>query len=188
MRDRQTEDRIDEYLSRMRDGESEALALLYDCTCRPLYALCYSYFHHKQDSEDALSETYLKIQQEIARFSGQSGYAWMSTIARNICLNRLKRESRTVAVDFTDEACINAYGISEVAEESSVDAERDIATVAREVLSKTEFQILIQHAVSERRFREIARDLGRLETTVRWQYHQALKKVRAACERRGITG
>ena len=70
----------------------------------------------------------------------------------------------------------------------SVDAESDITMVAREVLNETEFQILIQHAVSERRFREIARDLGRLETTVRWQYHQALKKVRAACERRGITG
>jgi len=183
-----TDNRVDEYLNRMKDGDSEAMASLYDCTYRGLYALCYSYFRNQYDSEDALSDTYLKVQMEIDRFYGKDGYAWMSTIARNICLNKRKRESRTVSVDFTDEACINAHGISEEDESQTVGDDSDIVSVAGAVLNETEFRILIQHAVAERRFRDIATELGKLETTVRWQYHQALKKVRKACEGRGMNG
>ena len=184
MKNRHTDDQINQYLTQMKDGDSEALASLYDCTCRSLYALCYSYFHNQYDSEDALSDAYLKIQQEIARFSGQSGYAWISTITRNICLNRLKRESRVIAVDFSDEAAVNAHGIPDSDENTSSDNDSDIVSVAKNVLGETEFRILIQHAVAERKFKDIAADLGKLETTVRWQYHQALKKVRCAYEER----
>lgn len=185
MKGKYADDQINQYLNQMKNGNSEALASLYDQTCRSLYALCYSYFHNRYDSEDALSDSYLKIQQEISRFNGKNGYAWISTVTRNICLNRLKRESRIVAVDFTDEAVVNEHGISETYV-NTADDDSDIVSVAKAVLGDTEFRILIQHAVSERKFKDIAADLGKLETTVRWQYHQALKKVRRAYEERRV--
>lgn len=183
MKGKHTDDQINQFLNQMKNGDSEALASLYDRTCRSLYALCYSYFHNQYDSEDAMSDSYLKIQQEIARFNGENGYAWISTITRNICLNRLKRESRVVAVDFTDEAVVNAHGIPETDENTATD-DGDIVSVAKTVLGETEFRILIQHAVAERKFKDIAAELGKLESTVRWQYHQALKKVRCAYKER----
>ena len=86
-------------------------------------------------------------------------------------------------MDFSDEASVRAYGIDETDEETASQGE-DIASFARSILGETEYLILIQHAVAERKFREIAAELGRAEATVRWQYHQALKKVRNAWERR----
>lgn len=174
---------INEYLKRMQSGETAALAPLYDCTSKPLYTLCYTYFRNRHDSEDAVSETYLRIQTSIATFNGSNGYAWMSTIARNVCINMLKKQSRILSVDMDDEAVVNALGI-ENAEPPPTLEESEIMTVAKAVLTEHEFQILILHAVNEEKFKQIAHTVGRNEATVRWQYHNAIKKVKKEYERR----
>ena len=177
---------IDDCLCRMRDGDTAALAPLYDCTHRQLYSLCYSYFRNRADSEDALSETYLHIQTNAAKFKGSGGYMWISTMAKNICLNMLKRERRAVSVDFTDEATENFFG-ERMAEPPETNAEgNELAELAKSVLNEKEFRIVILHAVSGQKFRAIAELVGGLETTVRWQYNNALKKLRKECERRRI--
>lgn len=174
---------INEYLKRMQDGDINALAPLYDCTSKHLYALCYTYFQNRPDSEDAVSETYLRVQTAIGSFNGTDGYAWMSTIARNICINMLKKNSRTVSVDMEDEEAVHAIGI-DCAEESPTPGESEIVTVAKAVLNENEFRILILHAVNQEKFKLIAEAVNEAEATVRWQYHNAIKKVKKEYERR----
>ena len=183
MSDRRRDSQINEYLRRMQEGETAALAPLYDCTSKHLYALCYTYFQNRPDSEDAVSETYLRVQTAIGSFNGTDGYAWMSTIARNICINMLKKNSRTVSVDMEDEAAVHAIGI-ECAEEPPVPEESEIVTVAKAVLNENEFRILILHAVNQEKFKLIAKAVNEPEATVRWQYHNAIKKVKKEYERR----
>lgn len=177
---------INEYLCRMKDGDSESLAPLYDCTVRHLYALCFTYFHNRPDSEDAVSETYLKIQTNIQKFNGTGGYMWMCTIAKNICLNMLKASSRIVSTDFTDDATLHSFGdvLAEQPEDRS--GEDALVSMAREILREKEFRIVILRVVSGENFRDIARVVDTNEATVRWQYHNALKKLQKECERRGI--
>ena len=43
---------------------------------------------------------------------------------------------------------------------------------------------MILHAVNDVKFKDIAKIVGGLESTVRWQYNNAMKKVRNAYERR----
>ncbi|MBQ9151051.1 MAG: sigma-70 family RNA polymerase sigma factor [Clostridia bacterium] len=174
---------INEYLKRMQDGDTAALAPLYDCTSKHLYALCYTYFQNRPDSEDAVSETYLRVQMSIASFKGSDGYAWMSTIARNICINMLKKNSHTVSVDMEDEAAVSAFGI-ECTEAPPAVEESEIMTVARTVLNENEFRILILHAVNREKFKHIASTVNKPEATVRWQYHNAIQKVKKEYERR----
>ncbi len=175
---------INQYLCRMKEGDLDALSPLYDCTSKQLYALCYTYFHNREDSEDAVSETYLRVHNNITRFEGSGGYAWMCTIAKNICLNMLKRGSRVIGTDFTDEAVQNS--MAEQLSEHDRYEEDVLHDLAKEILSEKEYRIVILHAVSEQKFKEIAETVDGNESTVRWQYNNALKKLRKECERRGI--
>ena len=64
---------IDEYLTKIRQGDSSALEPLYEETSKPLYALCYTYMHNTHDSEEALSETYLAAVRNIEKYRGEKG-------------------------------------------------------------------------------------------------------------------
>ncbi len=187
MSDRRRDSQINAYLRRMQEGDIAALAPLYDCTSKPLYALCYSYFRNCHDAEDAVSETFLRIQLSIHSFKGDNGYAWMSTVARNICINMLKKQNRSVSVDMDDEMTVRSLGIDQSEPPPVFEEEAEIVTVAKSVLNEHELQVLILHAVNEERFKHIAELLGKNEATVRWQYHNAIKKVKKAYERRART-
>ena len=176
-------DLVDEYLYKLRQGQRSALAPLYDETSKKIYALCYSYLHNQHDSEDALSEVYLTVVKSIDKYRGDSGFNWMYTIAKNICLNMLRNQSRSTSVDFDDEETVNTLGLSSAEEPTCFDESGIVALSAKE-LTKEEMQIVILHAVNGLKFKEIAGLIGGLESTIRWQYNKAIKKVRNAYERR----
>ena len=176
-------DIIDEYLKKLRQGDRSALAPLYDETAKKLYALCYSYLHNQHDSEDALSEVYLTVVKSIDKYRGERGFNWMYTIAKNICLNMLRNQSRSTSVDFDDEETVNTLGLSSAEEPTCFDESGIVALSAKE-LNEQEFRIVVLHAVNNLKFKEIAELIGGLESTIRWQYNNAIKKVKNAYERR----
>lgn len=154
----------------------EALSALYDITSKPLYALCYSYFKKKEDAEDALSDTYIKAVKEIEKYYGKNGFNWLYTLCKNICLNHLKKNQYETSVDLQDEKTIAMLDQSD-AETLHIPDESGIIALAKRYLSEEEFRILILHAVGGYPFKDIAALCKRLETTVRWQYHNAIKKL-----------
>lgn len=174
--------RIDEYLTRIRQGESSALEPLYEETSKPLYALCYTYMHNIHDIEEALSETYLSVIRNIKKYRGHGGFNWLYTIAKNICLNMIRKQTRTVTTDFNDEESVNVLGLSEDAPQ--LYDESGIIALSEKLLSKKEFQILILHAVNGFKFKAIADIVGGIEATVRWKYNNAINKVKREYERR----
>lgn len=174
--------KVDEYLKRIKQGESSALADLYELTAKKLYSLCYTYMHNHHDSEDALSETYLAIVRNLEKYKGKSGYNWIYTIAKNICLNMLLKNSRAESVDFEDEETVNSLPVL-YSDEIKIYDESGIIAFSEKLLGENEFRIVIMHAVNEMRFAEIAQIIGGLESTVRWQYNNAIKKIKNAYER-----
>lgn len=170
-------DDINQLLGRLQGGDMDALGTLYDLTSKPLFALCYSYLENQHDAEDALSESYLHIVQQIGKFNGKSGFNWMYTITKNICLNMRRVRHREISVDLQDEQTVNMLDASLTPEPCPVEELMGVISIARQTLSKHEFTVVILHAVGGYHFAEIARRLGRLEPTVRWQYHNALKKL-----------
>ena len=175
--------KVDEYLTRLRQGESSALDPLYEATSKQLYSICYSYLHDPHDSADALSDTYLAIVKNIDKYRGESGYNWIYTIAKNTCLNILRSKKKTVSVDFNDEETVNTLHLEHEDAPKTAD-ESGIIALAKSVLNENELRVVILHAVNGIKFKEIARLTGGLESSVRWQYNNALKKVRNAYERR----
>lgn len=176
--------KVDQYLNEMRNGDPNAMEKLYDCVSKPLFALCYGYFHNVHDSEDVLQEAFLTIKREISKYNGTSGFNWVYTITKNICLKALQKGARTQSVDFTDNASVDKYYGKESVGETTAFDESGIIRLSRKVLNDNEYEILIFHAVYGMPFKEIASMTGKIEATVRWQYHNAINKVRKEYERR----
>lgn len=177
------EKRVDEYLVSLRQGESSALDCLYEITSKQLYAVCFTYLHDPHDSADALSDTYLSVVKNIEKYRGESGYNWLYTIAKNICLNMLREKKKTVSVDFNDEETVNVLHLEHEDAPKAFD-ESGIVAIAKRVLNEKEFRVVILHAVNGVKFKEIARLTGGLESSVRWTYNNALKKIKNAYEGR----
>ena len=177
------EKKVDEYLESLRQGESSALDWLYELTSKQLYNVCFTYLHDPHDSADALSETYLAIVKNINKYRGESGYNWVYTIAKNICLNMLREKKKTLSVDFNDEETVNVLHL-ENEDAPKVFDESGIVGIAKSVLNEKEFRVVILHAVNGVKFKEIAKLTGGLESSVRWTYNNALKKIKNAYEGR----
>ena len=177
------EKKVDEYLEGLRQGNSSALDGLYELTSKQIYTVCFTYLHDPHDSADALSETYLAVVKHISKYRGESGYNWMYTIAKNICLNILREKKKSLSVDFNDEETVNVLHLEHEDAPRAFD-ESGIVAIAKRVLNENEFRVVILHAINGIKFKEIARLTGGLESSVRWQYNNALKKVKNAYEGR----
>ena len=138
---------------------------------------------NQHDSEDALSETYIAVVRSIEKYKGKSGYNWLYTIAKNICLNLLRKKQKEMSVDFHDEETVNVLQLSEENEPRCED-ESGIIALSKSILNENEFRVVVMHAVNEMKFAEIAKILGGLESTIRWQYNNAIGKVKKEYERR----
>lgn len=167
---------VDKILLQLKNGDNRAMATLYDATCKQLMSICYGYFHDRQLSEDALSESYIKIYKEIDKFGGKNGFNWIYTITKNLCINLLKKKKHDVLTDFLDEK--NATLLIDDSSSPALEDESGIIECCRKVLKETEFQIVIMHAVGGIKFKEIAKVLNKLEASVRWTYNNALNKIR----------
>ena len=183
MNDKSISNQIDTCLLDLKNGDNGALSVLYDLTAKPLYAVAYGYLKNRHDAEDVLSEAYLTAKRKIFLFKGKRGFNWLYTIVKNLSLNLLKKNSRQVSVDFTDRESTKGLdtGTEDVANDQS-----GILKAAQEVLSDAEYRIVILHAVDGLKFKEIAEMLRRIEATCRWQYNNAIKKLKKYYEGRSL--
>ncbi len=92
---------------RVRDGDAAALRELYDALGRNVLALAYRMTGSREDAEEVLQDTFVKVHDAAARFDPARGSvrAWIYSIARNDCRMRLRaRRSRPVKADAVDVA------------------------------------------------------------------------------------
>lgn len=68
-----------------------------------LYWVCMKYTRNKEDAEDMVNQVFVKVQQNLSGFKGQSGiYTWMYRIAANECIQMLRRRKFEVDGAFLD--------------------------------------------------------------------------------------
>lgn len=79
-------------MARIAAGDRAALRQLYEATSAKLYAVCLRILSDKDESEDVLQEVYLTIWRRADRYDpARAGVmAWISTIARNRAIDRLR--------------------------------------------------------------------------------------------------
>ena len=155
-------------------GEREALAELYQCTRAAVYGLALSYLKNAHDAQDLTQDVYVQVWDcvEQYRLTG-SPMGWLLAVCRNLCLMRLRREERHAAISEEEWDAIPAR-------ECGLDAdERALLQDALASLADEERRIVLLHAVTGLKHREIAALLELPLPTVLSKYHRALKKMRS---------
>ena len=158
-------------------GEREALAELYQRTRSAVYGLALSYLKNAQDAQDLTQDVYVQVWDCAAQYRPTgSPMGWLLAVCRNLCLTRLRREERHAALSEEEWDAIPAR-------ECGLDAdERALLQGALASLADEERRIVLLHAVTGLKHREIAVLLDLPLHTVLSKYHRALKKMRAYME------
>ena len=85
------------------EGDHSAFRALYEATAPKLFGLVLRIVRNRPVAEEVLQETYIKIWQNVERFAPEAGepMAWLTTIARNRAIDRIRSEriDRATATD-----------------------------------------------------------------------------------------
>ena len=169
--------KLQQLLIHIAGGEREALAELYQRTRSAVYGLALSYLKNAHDAQDLTQDVYVQVWDcaEQYRLTG-SPMGWLLAVCRNLCLMRLRREERHAALSEEEWDAIPAR-------ECGLDAdERALLQGALASLTDEERRVVLLHAVTGLKHREIAALLELPLPTVLSKYHRALKKMRSFLE------
>jgi RNA polymerase sigma-70 factor, ECF subfamily len=93
-------------LVRVALRDRAAFNRLYTATSAKLFAVTLRLLRNRAEAEDVLQETYVKIWQNAGQYrdNQHSGMAWLTAIARNHAIDRLRRRARpSVTLDEAEE-------------------------------------------------------------------------------------
>ncbi|WP_418500147.1 RNA polymerase sigma factor [Dysosmobacter sp.] len=168
---------LQQLLIHIAGGEREALAELYQRTRSAVYGLALSYLKNAQDAQDLTQDVYVQVWDCAAQYRPTgSPMGWLLAVCRNLCLTRLRREERHAALSEEEWDAIPAR-------ECGLDAdERALLQGALASLADEERRVVLLHAVTGLKHREIAALLELPLPTVLSKYHRALKKMRSFLE------
>lgn len=164
---------LDTCIERIARQDKEALRDLYHLTSASVFGFSLSIVKNMQDAEDVLQEVYLRIYTSAAEYrSSGKPLAWILTITRNMSLMKLRERKRTIAQP-QEELYIPTAKFPAVTAE-----DRLVLASCMKQLSDEESQIIMLHAVSGFKHREIAETLKLPLSTVLSKYRRALQKLR----------
>ena len=85
-------DALADLMPKIAAGDRAALRQLYQATSAKLFAVCLRILSNRDESEDVLQEVYITIWRRADRFEAgrASVMTWISTIARNRAIDRLR--------------------------------------------------------------------------------------------------
>lgn len=164
---------LDGLLLRVGQGDRDAFARLYALTRGAVYALALSLLRDSQEAQDVSQDTFVKVWESAPGYQSQgSPMAWLLTIARNLARSRLRQGGRQVELDEEEWNALPA-SLPAVTSEDRVVLQEALAGLGAE-----ERQIVLLHAVTGLKHREIALLLELPLSTVLSKYHRGLKKLK----------
>lgn len=92
-------------LARAQAGEAAAFEQLYRWFERPVFSLALRLTGRREEAQDILQETMLKLIDRLGEFRGESPFwGWLRQVAVNESLMQLRRRGRFLAEDSGDES------------------------------------------------------------------------------------
>lgn len=165
---------VDDLIKKIAKGDKCALSDLYNETRSAVYGFALSMTKNRDDSEDILQDTFIKVWQNAANYQSQgTPMAWILSITKNLSLMKLREHGRK-----QDLAPEEWDALFHDADPSATIDDRHLLQAALTILSDEERDIVLLHAISGLKHREIAALLNMALATVLSKYHRGLKKLR----------
>ena len=163
---------LEELLMALGRGEREALGLLYAAVKGAVYSMALSFLNRAEEAQDVTQDVFVKLWEAAPGYRPQGHpMAWILTITRNEARMKLRERGRVVELAEGEWEAIPADAPSVTSED------RQLLQQAMERLGPEERRIVLLHAVTGLKHREIAQVLGLPLSTVLSKYHRALKKL-----------
>ena len=83
---------------RVKQGDMAAFTELVDKYKQPVMNVAYRMLHDATEAEDLAQVVFLQVLKSAERYEASSKFStWLFTIARNLCLNEIRRRSRHIS-------------------------------------------------------------------------------------------
>ena len=169
-----------------RRGDRSAFEALVRSVQRPVYGLCLRLLRTEAEAAEVAQETFLRAYQHLGRYDESKPFdLWVLAIARNLCLDLLRRRSRVHTQDVDE--MHEALPSGERSQEEGVIAaeEHKSLETALSTLGSDDREVLALYYVQKRTTKEIAQVMGQSVSNVGVLIHVGMKAVR---ERLGVVG
>ncbi len=167
---------IDEnIIYKIAQGDKSAFEKLYYLTDKAVFGFALSIVKNKYDAEDIMQDTYLQIRRYAGSYKAQNTpMAWILTITKHLAFAKLKQPSNTqVDIETQFSLADSANTVEEI--ENSI-----VLKTLLNTLTDEERRVVILHAQTGMKHREIADILSLPLSTVLSRYNRALKKMNSA--------
>ena len=166
-RDRQ----IEEYIARMARGDMDAMGELYALIRTDLFAYALSKTGHRADAEDITHDTFVRVWQYAPAYEPQGKpMAWILTVEHNLIRRARQLGQRRAELEYAEH-----MEHSENIEEEVLRSE--FLRELMRTLTPEEREVVVLHAVSGLKHREIAALLDQPLSTVLSRYNRAIKRL-----------
>ncbi len=135
----------EEWISRLRHGDSEAFETLVRRFTPTIYKLAFSMMGNEHDAKDAVQETFIKVFKALPHFRDDAAIkAWVCRIAANTCRDILRAQNRYRVVSSDDEdVFLEIPDSSPTPEDATITKEKQEAVRAAVAALPTEYRLVI---------------------------------------------
>lgn len=171
----------DTIFHRIAENDMIAFEELYYKTERSVYSFALSILKNHEDARDVVQETYLKIRGAAHLYIPMGKpMAWVFTITRNLSMSKLRTTTKALTIPAED--LEDDLSFSYVTDQE----DKMVLQAALTILDLEEREIILLHAISGFKHREIADNLGLSLGTVLSKYHRGLSKLRIHLKEQGV--
>jgi RNA polymerase sigma-70 factor (ECF subfamily) len=164
---------------RARRGDSDAFASLVRTIQRPIYGLCLRLLRSEAEASEVAQEAFLRAYQNLGRYDESRPFdLWVMAIARNLCLDILRRRSRMSTEDIDEQAQVLPSGEPTVEQKAIDRQERKSLEEAMATLSADDREVLALYYVQRRTTKEIAEVMDVAPGTIMARLFRAREKLR----------
>lgn len=161
---------------RAKDGDREALRLLYVRYSDNVYGYVRSIVRDEKEAEDITQHVFLKLITAICKYDdrGVPFSAWLLRLARNAALDHLRRRRAIPAEE--------VYGADTCVDDSALEAARNLQT-ALDALPEEQRNVVMMRHVIGLTPPEIAEQMGRSESSIHGLHHRGRKALQQELRR-----
>jgi RNA polymerase sigma-70 factor (ECF subfamily) len=164
---------------RARRGDSDAFAQLVRSIQRPIYGICLRLLRSEAEAAEVAQESFLRAYQNLQRYDESRPFdLWVMAIARNLCLDILRRRSRMTTEDVDDHANVLPTTDTTVEQKAIDKQEKKSLEEAMATLSADDREVLALYYVQRRTTKEIAEVMDVAPGTIMARLFRAREKLR----------
>jgi RNA polymerase sigma-70 factor, ECF subfamily len=162
-----------------RRGDHNAFAALVKSVQRPVYGLCLRLLRTEAEASEIAQEAFLRAFQKLETYDDDKPFdLWVMAIARNLCLDLLRRRTKVQTEDLEDMKDALPSGEKSQLEGAIEKEERLSLEVAMSTLSPEDREVLALYYVQKRTTKEIAVVMSCAPGTIMARLFRAREKLR----------